>query len=198
MPSKAAQTTEFIVATVAPIFNKYGYAATSMSDITKATKLTKGAIYGNFKNKEELALAAFNYSIKRIVTAIEKHQSKGKSPLEKLYLLIDFYRTYYNYSDTYGGCPILNIGVDANHQMIQLHQRIQYVINKLQQAIANFIEAGKTTNEIKKEVDASHYASLFFSMIEGAVFMTFTMQDEQYLTRTMDHIDTLIKKELSN
>jgi TetR/AcrR family transcriptional repressor of nem operon len=36
-----------------------GYSGTSMSDITAATGLTKGSIYGNFENKDEVAIAAF-------------------------------------------------------------------------------------------------------------------------------------------
>ena len=52
MATKAEQTSEFIIQKVAPIFNKHGYYGTSMSDLTQATGLTKGAIYGNFKNKE--------------------------------------------------------------------------------------------------------------------------------------------------
>ena len=59
MLSKAEVTTKYILETVAPIFNQKGYAATSMDDITRATGLTKGAIYGNFKNKETLAIEAF-------------------------------------------------------------------------------------------------------------------------------------------
>ena len=49
MATKAEKTKEYIIATSAPIFNKQGYAGTSMSDITKATGLTKGVLYGNFK-----------------------------------------------------------------------------------------------------------------------------------------------------
>ena len=68
MLTKSEHTIHFILETVAPIFNKHGYAATSMSDLTSATGLTKGAIYGNFKNKEDLAIAAFKHTIKKLNT----------------------------------------------------------------------------------------------------------------------------------
>ena len=45
MISKSEKTTKYIIKTVAPIFNRKGYAATTMSDLTAATGLTKGAIY---------------------------------------------------------------------------------------------------------------------------------------------------------
>jgi len=53
MNTKAEQTRQLIVEKTAPIFNVKGYAGTSVSDMTKATGLTKGSVYGNFANKAE-------------------------------------------------------------------------------------------------------------------------------------------------
>ena len=61
-------TSEIILNKVAPIFNKQGYVGTSLTDITKATGLTKGAIYCNFSNKEDLALKSFQLNIKVAIT----------------------------------------------------------------------------------------------------------------------------------
>jgi len=63
--SKAEQTRQFIIEKTAPIFNKKGYFATSLSDITTATGLTKGSIYGNFKDKDDLALHVYTYQSKK-------------------------------------------------------------------------------------------------------------------------------------
>ena len=42
--TKADRTRSYIIEQVAPIFNKKGVHGTSLSDITNATGLTKGAI----------------------------------------------------------------------------------------------------------------------------------------------------------
>ena len=75
--SKAERTRNFIIERTAEVFNKKGYAGTSMSDITKATGLTKGSIYGNFENKEEVALAAFEYNCARISKSISDQVDKA-------------------------------------------------------------------------------------------------------------------------
>ncbi len=196
MLTKAEQTAEFIIQTVAPIFNKNGYAATSLSDITKATGLTKGAIYGNFKNKEELAVAAFNTTVKNMLRRISDHQSLSESPLEKLFLVTDFYRNYYDYSKELGGCPVLNMGVDAKHQNPMLFQHVKYTINKIQDNVAKIIEAGKLKHEINPEIDTMLYAKRLYTMIIGAIFMTHTIEDNSYLIQTMDQIDIMIHQEL--
>ncbi|RZL99390.1 MAG: TetR/AcrR family transcriptional regulator, partial [Pedobacter sp.] len=64
--SKAERTRQLIIEQTAPIFNTKGYAGTSMNDLTAATGLTKGAIYGNFENKDEVAVAAFDYNFSKI------------------------------------------------------------------------------------------------------------------------------------
>ena len=196
MHTKAKQTTDFIVRTVAPIFIKKGYAATSLSDITNATGLTKGAIYGNFKNKEELAIAAFTMTVKNMLRRITNHQLLSNSPIEKLFLVSDFYRKYYNFSQEIGGCPILNMSVDAKHQNNSLFNYVQFTINKIQTNLALLIDQGKEAKEIRSEIDSMVYAKKIYTMISGAIFMTHTMEDNYYLHQTMNQIDRLISKEL--
>lgn len=196
MLTKAEYTKQHILETVAPIFNKNGYAATSLSDITKATKLTKGAIYGNFKNKEELAIASFKHTVKKLMSLISLHIEKSDSPIQKLYLIADFYKNYYGLSKTYGGCPVLNIGVDANNQNSDLLEKVRVVIERIQDQVATIIEDGIETGEISTEINAMQYAKRLDSMIQGAIFMTYTMDDEFYMKDTMKQIEDMITNEL--
>lgn len=196
MKTKAELTSEYILEIAAPIFNKNGYAATSMRDITEATSLTKGAIYGNFKNKEELAIAAFKFTVKKLMKRISKHLKLSDSPIQKLFLITDFYRNYYEYSKELGGCPVLNIGVDANNQNTLLLKKVIQIIEKIQDQVANIIENGIEENEISSNVNAMQYAKRIDTMIQGAIFMTYTMNDEFYIKDTMNQIDQMIHNEL--
>ena len=196
MLTKSEHTKQHILETVAPIFNKNGYAATSLSDITSATGLTKGAIYGNFKNKEELSIAAFKHNVKKLMALIAKQIEKSDAPIEKLYRIADFYRDYYSISKTYGGCPVLNVGVDANNQNSELLDKVRVVIERIQDQVATIIEDGIEAGEITTEINAMQYAKRIDSMIQGAVFMTYTMDDPFYMKDAMDQIDTMITNEL--
>ncbi|MGN6478181.1 MAG: TetR/AcrR family transcriptional regulator, partial [Flavipsychrobacter sp.] len=73
---KSERTKQFIVEQVAPIFNVKGYAGTSLSDMTSATGLTKGSIYGNFSGKDDVALAAFDYNLAKLQHIISGEMSK--------------------------------------------------------------------------------------------------------------------------
>ena len=196
MLTKSEKTKEFIIQTVSPIFNKYGYAATSLNDITKATGLTKGAIYGNFKNKEKLAIATFDVTVKNMLYRIQAHQSKGNSALQKLFLITDFYRNYYDYTKEIGGCPILTMGVDAKNQNPLLFKHVQLTINKIQGNLTKIIQLGQEQNEIREGISANQYAKKIYTMITGAIFMTHTMEDINYLLNTIEQIDLLINNNL--
>lgn len=194
--SKAEETKRYIIETVAPIFNKHGYAATTMSQLTKATKLTKGAIYGNFKNKEELAIQAFDYNVALLIGAIRKRTNKSSTATERLHAIIDFYREYYTYSKKFGGCPVLNVGVDANNQNTLLLENVRKTIKTLQGYIEKIIQKGIDNGEFKASSDAKAWAVRIDTMIQGATFIMHTMDNEVYMKDTMDQIELMINNEL--
>jgi len=197
MSTKASLTTQFIIETAAPIFNKYGYAATSMSTLTKVTGLTKGAIYGNFKNKEDLAIKAFNFNIKRIFNTLMTNVDAIESAVGKLYAISNFYRNYYEYSQKFGGCPIINVGVDSNNQNTALITHVRKIIKRFHVYIVDILELGKEQGEIRKDIDAMEWSIRIDSMIQGATFMTTTMDDKRYIVYVMNQVDDIIKNELS-
>ncbi|VAW15834.1 Transcriptional regulator, AcrR family [hydrothermal vent metagenome] len=196
MSTKAERTTAYIIETVAPVFNKFGYIGTSMSDLTEATGLTKGALYGNFENKEALALAAFEFNSKRLLNVIaEKLNSEGTS-LEKIFTLTKFYRNYNIFTLEFGGCPILNVGVDAQHNNKLLTAAVVETIRDIEGKIALVLESGVNNNELSLPVTPLQFAKQLYTMLQGAVSMFTITQDRKYLMNTVAYLELLIKNEL--
>lgn len=52
-----ARTRETLVATATELFLRDGYAATSLEKVAEEAGFSKGAVYSNFRNKDELCLA---------------------------------------------------------------------------------------------------------------------------------------------
>lgn len=196
--TKAAKTTEFIIEKVAPIFNRNGYVGTSLSDITDATGLTKGAVYGNFDNKEHLAVEAFNFNIRKIVGMIAVYVNEKETAREKLQAITDFYRNYYQFTNSFGGCPILNVGIDSNHQNPALKHRVNEIIEKLVKNMVDILNLGIQTGDFKPDIDTTNYSKRIYSLIEGAVFTSIMMEDEEHLIDMMDFLDAMIVRDLSN
>lgn len=197
MPSKAELTSNYIVQKVAPVFNKHGYIGTSLSDVTQITGLTKGAVYGNFKNKEELAILAFKQNVRDIILPLAEQMGRKTNAVDKLYTLTQYYRSYYEKVKGIGGCPVLNVGVDANNVNPALFQAVKQTALKLESSLRDIIEAGIKKKEIQKSVNAAVYARTIYAMIEGSVFMAFTQKDQSYISDVMDMIDEMIREKLA-
>lgn len=196
MISKAERTTAFIVETVAPIFNKLGYVGTSMSDLTDATGLTKGALYGNFENKEALALAAFQYNSTLLLDAIDEKLGVSGTALDKLFSITNFYRHYDEFTQKTGGCPVLNVGIDAKNNNKLLSAAAKEVTKHIEGKIALVLENGVYQGEIKLPVTPLQFAKQMFTMIQGAVAMATITDDRKYLLNTIAYLDQLITKEI--
>ena len=185
-------TTDYILEKVAPIFNQKGYVGTSLSDITKATNLTKGAIYCNFKNKEELAVKAFQLNLNKAILPLQMKLKSEKHSIKKLLILTDYYRSYYNLAKERGGCPILNVGIDAKLNNGPLFNQSKNIANKLILGLSDIIQEGIDNNEIKNNINPKIYSQNFYSMIEGGVFMALLNEDESYLINIMDMMEDII------
>ena len=196
MTKKAERTTAYIIETVAPIFNKHGYVGTSMSDLTEATGLTKGAIYGNFENKEALALSSFEYNRNLLLSAIDHKLEFGTAALDKLYSLLGFYKQYDVFTLPMGGCPLLNVGVDAQGNNKLLAAAVKETIKEVEGKIALVLENGAKQNEIRRAVPPLQFAKQLFTMIQGAIAMSTMTQDRKYLMNTITYLEYLIKQEL--
>ncbi|WP_421807063.1 TetR/AcrR family transcriptional regulator [Flagellimonas sp.] len=196
MTKKAERTTAYIIETVAPIFNKHGYIGTSMSDLTEATGLTKGAIYGNFENKEALALSAFEHNRNMLLRAIDNALETGDEALARIYALLNFYRQYDVFTLPMGGCPILNVGVDAQGNNKLLAAAVKETVKEIEGKIALVLENGANRNDIKLPVPPLQFAKQLFTMIQGAVAMSTMMQDRKYLVNTIAYLEFLVKQEL--
>ncbi|EAR00393.1 TetR/AcrR family transcriptional regulator [Maribacter sp. HTCC2170] len=196
MTTKAERTTAFIIETVAPVFNKHGYIGTSMSDLTEATGLTKGALYGNFENKEALALAAYEYSIDKLLLEIDSRLNIEGGSLEKLFSLTKFYRNYDVFTNEMGGCPVLNVGVDAQHNNKQLAAAASETVKTIEGKIALILENGVNNNELRLPVPPLQFAKQLYTMLQGAITMSTITKDRKYLMNTVAYIEVLVKKEI--
>lgn len=190
------ETSDIIIEKVAPIFNKKGYVGTRLSDITKAVNLTKGAIYCNFKNKEELAIKAFKFNLNRVIAPLVKKIEKAKTNKDKLIAIIEYYKTYYKLSKQIGGCPVLKVGNDAKYNNPVLFQEAKNVSTQLVKNLEGILIQGKKSGEFIEPIAYKTLAKNIFSMIEGGLFMAMTFDDESYLLDILTYIETNTIKSL--
>ena len=169
--TKAEKTRQFIIEKTAPVFNKNGYAGTSIADLTQVTGLTKGSIYGNFENKDAVAVAAFEYNHAKISGLVAAKVAESKSAVGKLKVYtIAFGELYKNPTLQYG-CPILNTATEADDTHPQLRAKVVKAIDNWYDGIEAIIKEGQQNKEIKKKLNTREFAGAFIAVIEGGVML---------------------------
>jgi len=183
--TKAEKTRNFIVEKTAPIFNMKGYAGTSLNDITAATGLTKGSIYGNFANKDEVALAAFDYNLNNNVSRIEAAMSTQATTKGKLLVYVSIYQNFIVGTISKGGCPILNTATDADDTHPALREKALKAVLSWKKRIIKLVEEGIANKEIKADSNPEQIALTVIAMIEGGIMIS-------RLTNKLAHWDLIM------
>ena len=193
---KTEQTKQFIIRQAAPIFNMHGYAGTTMSQLTRAINMTKGAIYGNFKDKNEIALAAFDYNLSEVTKKIRKVIRSQANACDKLIAYANFYLDHFPELSGMGGCPILNAAVDSNNVHDPLKKRVTQAVENWLSSVVHIIRNGIKHQQIEPHVKPEQVASSFVSLIEGGIMLSRVTGNTIHLSRNIDHIIDLVNREL--
>jgi len=169
--TKGEATRQFIIERSAPVFNKKGIAATAMSDIMKATKLSKGSLYLHFDNKERLASCVIDYNMeilsKKVLSSVNRHNNAK----DKLFAYLDIFSDPLH-SPVVGGCPMMNFGSEADDTNEEVRKRVAREVESGQQFIANLIKQGIEEREFNSGWNYIEFATLMFAMIEGGVMIS--------------------------
>ncbi len=167
--TKAERTRQFIVEKTAPLFNRKGFDGTSLNDLTEATGLTKGAIYGNFVDKNEIAKAAFQYSVAKVKGLVKSKVEAGTTYKKRLVLLMEFYAEYVFEPPVAGGCPLLNTAVEADDHRTGMRKLVAEELLQTVRYIEMLLRKGIKAGEFKKDIHPQQLAYAFFCSIEGAL-----------------------------
>lgn len=194
--SKSTRTRQFIIEKSAALFNKKGVAGTSISDIIKTTGLTKGSIYGNFRDKEEVALEVFHYNVRNMLGNLYERLNNQGSTVDKLLEYPKYFREIYEKVFENGGCAILNTSVEVDDTHQELKDVVISIIKRWESQLVEIIEEGKRKSEINFELNSSKYASIFIGTLEGGVMLSKVTGDIKYLLFALDHLECLILNHL--
>ena len=189
---KSVQTKQFIIETTAPVFNRQGYSGPSLSDLTEATGLSKGSIYGNFRDKDEVAIQALKYNISRINDSFEKEKINAVSATAKLMAYPNAYRKMYREILKNGGCPVLNTLTEADDTHEELKRIAVLVIRRWKRDLARIIANGKNLGEFRSCTDENKQANLIVTLMEGGSILTKSTGDDFFIKDALSHVEELI------
>lgn len=174
---KSVITKQMVIERSATLFNQKGFAGTSMQDIMEVTGLSKGGLYGNFKTKEDIAVAAFDQAVITVWGEIKLRTKVIDNSLDKLKAVVYFYKERILDPPIEGGCPIQNTAIDADDGNPALRKKVRHMIDLWRENIRKNLHNGMKREEVKLEVNAADFAIQFVAILEGGIMLSNLYKD---------------------
>lgn len=193
---KGIETKEWILQKSAELFNIRGYEGCSMNDIMAATGLQKGGIYNHFKNKDDLALEAFDYSFRAVIARFRNRLDKDKTNWDKINSMIDVLAGFYKKPVIIGGCPVFNTAMDSLNTHPLLRKKALDGLENLLKYLEIKISDGIENGEFRVIENPRKMASLILMTIEGGLVLSRIYENEEHVLIASDYVKTHLKERL--
>ena len=172
--TKGERTRARIVAQVAPLFNKRGFAGANMADLIATTGLRAGGVYRHFDGKEALAIAAFDHAAAKHWAFYNDAVAGAGDAVARLAAFAAAMASIVETPLIPGGCPILNAAIemdDAHPALPALRTRVRRAMDGLIGLVRRILTDGIKDGQIAPSIDPSAEARLVIATLEGGIML---------------------------
>lgn len=155
------------------LFYQYGYKATGVDAIAKASGVTKATLYYHFDNKDILIEEALRYQSKIGQEKCWKSwNKKGIQPVERLTIIFDDLASFFNEAECYG-CPFINAAAEYSSRNSPVRKicedHFRFITEQLEQFSRDAkLRSPKVVAEILTSLIAGSYSSWYVAGIRNA------------------------------
>lgn len=145
-----------------------GYQTTSIDDILVTTKVTKGAFYYHFKNKDEMGVAIIKEILKpKFLIQITQTFNLEPNTLEALYIMVTMLLAENEYTKFEQGCPISNFIQEMTPKSTAFTLALRELTEEWEKIIISNIEIGKKSGFVNSNVQSKSVALFIISSYWG-------------------------------
>ena len=192
MTSKGDRTRSKILDEAARVFNRKGFAATSINDILKASGTTKGNLYFHFSSKGEIGLEVLKREKQAFMSFLDDILNEGP-PGQGLKNFFDEALAKHRQQDFIGGCIFGNTALEASDTSPELATFVASVFDDWIMKIAQNVDRAQQTGHIRKDVPARDLAEMIVSTVEGGIMQTRLLKSEKPLQHSLGTLQKILE-----
>jgi AcrR family transcriptional regulator len=159
-----SSTRERLLAAAIEVFVEQGYEGARLQDIARTAGLTTGAVYANFRGKEELMFAAIGARVGVEVDALLA-EAIGRDPRAILEMLGD------QLVQPRRQPPLLIDAIAAARRDDDLAAALRERLATREQVLVDVVERGKSDGSIDPALDSDAFARFGLTLAMGALVM---------------------------
>ena len=149
-----------------------GYESASLSEITKATGLSKSSLYDTFGSKHELLLSSLQHYIENMVEPSLTVLEEGPSALGAIEQRFEMIIEMMTAPGPRRGCLIANTTLELGARDKAVAKTLLAAQGMVEQAYARAIERGQVAGEIVTAKDAQSLARSIMACLAGMICLS--------------------------
>ncbi len=194
MTSKGDLTRQNIIEKSIQLFSVKGYFNTSIADIVKATGLTKGGLYGHFRNKQEIWYAVYDECVRIWKSVVFQDVREISDPLERIARVIENSLKNYLGADVFeGGCFLLNSLVDLSGQSSTMSNYVLKGFKGFSELLRSWLEEAEQKGMLRKGLNLAEIANFMVISVNGAAPLYAASKDPAVWKQTITQLRFYLK-----
>ncbi|PBQ33568.1 TetR family transcriptional regulator [Sphingobacteriaceae bacterium] len=166
--SKADSTRLTILHKAFELIYKNGYQATSIDDILAMTKVTKGAFFYHFKNKDEMGLALINEVMyEAMYPSLIFPLLDAKDPLKEIYAMMKELLLANPFMQVKYGCPANNLIQEMAPLSLRFSKSLSVLVDQWEKALQAALTQGKKAGLVRNDINTKQAANFIMSGYGG-------------------------------
>ena len=189
MSTKGDLTRQNIINKSMQLFALKGYFHTSIADIVQATGLTKGGVYGHFRNKEEIWYAVYEECGRVWKGVIFDGVREIRDPLARIAKVIEnSLKDYLGGGVFEGGCFLLNSLVDLAGQAPDMSNHVLKGFQGFRNLIRQWLEEAQQQGLLKEGLNLPEIANFLVIAVNGASPLYAASKDPAMWRQTLEQL----------
>ncbi len=186
MATKGDLTRQNIIEKSMQLFSVKGYFNTSIADIVTATSLTKGGIYGHFRNKGEIWQAGYTECVRIWKNVVFQGVRDIPDPLARIAKVIEnSLKNYLGAGIFEGGCFLLNSLVDLTGQSPTMSKHILEGFQGFAALLHRWLEEAEQKGMLREGINLQEIANFIVISLNGAAPLYAAGKDPAVWRRTL-------------
>ncbi len=148
--------------------------------IAKRMRLTQGALFRHFPNKDAIWQAVIKWIAERLLARTDEAASTAASPLLALEAM---FMTHIDFIARHPGIPRMLLSELQRHEETPAKGLVQTLISGYRKRLSILIDKGKSQGELDQDIDSEAAATLFIGMIQGLVIQSLLAGDVDQLRK---------------
>jgi AcrR family transcriptional regulator len=176
------------------LLSREGIEGTTIGKLAERTGYSKGGIMAHFGSKRDMVLVLVGESVAKARAFFRDRLKGAATPGQRLSRTLETYGAYWTSGLFEGGCPFLNLAVDAVDPSDEIAMALKNAARTFISDFAAIVRIGQATGEFRTEADADDIGERLMALCIGCGWIYRMTGDTDIFARMQPNVDAILEE----